>query len=92
MWSDFDKRGEKTFAGVIDFPSKIDADRQKKTMGIVEKLRKFLKKDKKKDVDETLFIDPKNKKAIPIVGSSPQTIAALKAAKMIAIPGTDDAK
>ena len=31
MWSDFDKRGEKTFAGVIDFPSKIDADRQKKT-------------------------------------------------------------
>ena len=52
MWSDWDKRGEKTFAGVADFPSKIDADRQKKTMGIVEKLRKFLKKDKKKDVDE----------------------------------------
>jgi hypothetical protein len=52
MWSDWDKRGEKTFAGIKDFPSKIDADRQKKTMGIVEKLRKFLKKDKKKDVDE----------------------------------------
>jgi hypothetical protein len=56
MWSDWDKRGEKTFAGVVDFPSKIDADRQKKTMGIVEKLRKFLKKDKKKDVDETMDI------------------------------------
>jgi len=54
MWSDWDKRGEKTFAGVVDFPSKIDADRQKKTMGIVEKLRKFLKKGKKKEVDETL--------------------------------------
>ena len=52
MWSDWDKRGEKTFGGIADFPSKIDADRQKKTMGIVEKLRKFLKKDKKKDVDE----------------------------------------
>ena len=54
MWSDWDKRGEKTFAGVKDFPSKIDADRQKKTMGIVEKLRKFLKKSKKKEVDETV--------------------------------------
>ena len=54
MWSDWDKRGEKTFAGVVDFPSKIDADRQKKTMGIVEKLRKFLKRGKKKEVDETL--------------------------------------
>ena len=53
-WSDWDKRGEKTFAGVADFPSKIDADRQKKTMGIVEKLRKFLKKGKKKEVDETV--------------------------------------
>ena len=52
MWSDWDKRGEKTFAGVKDFPSKIDADRQKKTMGIVEKLRKVLGLDKKKDVDE----------------------------------------
>jgi hypothetical protein len=56
MWSDWDKRGEKTFAGVADFPSKIDADRQKKTMGIVEKLRKFLKKDKKTDVDEAMDI------------------------------------
>jgi hypothetical protein len=56
MWSDWDKRGEKTFAGVVDFPSKIDADRQKKTMGIVEKLRKFLKKDKKTDVDEALDV------------------------------------
>ena len=54
MWSDWDKRGEKTFGGVADFPSKIDADRQKKTMGIVEKLRKFLKKGKKKEMDETL--------------------------------------
>ena len=53
-WSDWDKRGEKTFAGVVDFPSQIDADRQKKTMGIVEKLRKFLKKNKKKEVDEIL--------------------------------------
>jgi hypothetical protein len=52
MWSDWDKRGEKTFAGVADFPSKIDADRQKKTMGIVEKLRKFLKKGDKKEMDE----------------------------------------
>ena len=32
MWSDWDKRGEKTFAGIKDFPSKIDADRQKKTL------------------------------------------------------------
>ena len=53
-WSDWDKRGEKTFAGVVDFPSQIDTDRQKKTMGIVEKLRKFLKKNKKKEVDEIL--------------------------------------
>jgi hypothetical protein len=53
-WSDWDKRGEKTFAGVVDFPSQIDADRQKKTMGIVEKLRNFLKKNKKKEVDEIL--------------------------------------
>jgi len=52
MWSDWDKRGEKTFGGVADFPSKIDADRQKKTMGIVEKLRKFLKKGDKKEMDE----------------------------------------
>jgi hypothetical protein len=53
MWSDWDKRGEKTFAGVVDFPSKIDADRQKKTLGLVEKLRKALGLDKKKkDVDE----------------------------------------
>jgi hypothetical protein len=52
MWSDWDKRGEKTFAGIKDFPSKIDADRQKKTMGIVEKLRKFLKKGDKKEMDE----------------------------------------
>jgi hypothetical protein len=56
MWSDWDKRGEKTFAGVKDFPSKIDADRQKKTMGIVEKLRKVLGLDKKKDVDEAMDI------------------------------------
>ena len=52
MWSDWDKKGEKTFAGIKDFPSKIDADRQKKTMGIVEKLRKFLKKGDKKEMDE----------------------------------------
>lgn len=52
MWSDWDKRGEKTFGGIADFPSKIDADRQKKTLGIVEKLRKALGLDKKKDVDE----------------------------------------
>jgi hypothetical protein len=52
MWSDWDKRGEKTFGGIADFPSKIDADRQKKTMGIVEKLRKALGLNKKKDVDE----------------------------------------
>ena len=52
MWSDWDKRGEKTFAGIKDFPSKIDADRQKKTLGIVEKLRKALGLNKKKDVDE----------------------------------------
>ena len=57
MWSDWDKRGEKTFAGVIDFPSKIDADRQKKTLGLVEKLRKALGLDKKKkDVDEALDV------------------------------------
>jgi hypothetical protein len=56
MWSDFDKRGEKTFGGVVDFPSKIDADRKKKTMGIVEKLRKALGLDKKKDVDEAMDI------------------------------------
>ena len=55
MWSDWDKRGEKTFGGVADFPSKIDADRQKKTLGLVEKLRKALGLDKKKkDVDEAL--------------------------------------
>jgi hypothetical protein len=53
MWSDWDKRGEKTFGGIADFPSKIDADRQKKTLGLVEKLRKALGLDKKKkDVDE----------------------------------------
>ncbi len=52
MWSDWDKRGEKTFGGIADFPSKIDADRKKKTMGIVEKLRKALGLNKKKDVDE----------------------------------------
>ena len=56
MWSDWDKKGEKTFAGIKDFPSKIDADRQKKTMGIVEKLRKVLGLDKKKDVDEAMDI------------------------------------
>lgn len=50
-WSDWDKRGEKTFGGVADFPSKIDADRQKKTLGIVEKLRKALGLGKK-EVDE----------------------------------------
>ena len=60
-WSDWDKRGEKTFAGVVDFPSQIDADRQKKTMGIVEKLRKFLKKDKKKEVDEATEFDAAGK-------------------------------
>ena len=55
MWSDWDKRGEKTFGGVADFPSKIDADRQKKTLGLVEKLRKALGLDKKKkDIDEAL--------------------------------------
>ena len=53
MWADWDKRGEKTFGGIADFPSKIDADRQKKTLGLVEKLRKALGLDKKKkDVDE----------------------------------------
>ena len=57
MWSDWDKRGEKTFGGVADFPSKIDADRQKKTLGLVEKLRKALGLDKKKkDVDEATKI------------------------------------
>ena len=57
MWSDWDKKGEKTFGGIADFPSKIDADRQKKTMGIVEKLRKALGLDKKKkDVDEAMDI------------------------------------
>ena len=60
-WSDWDKRGEKTFGGVADFPSQIDADRQKKTMGIVEKLRKFLKKDKKKEVDEATEFDAAGK-------------------------------
>ena len=50
------KKGEKTFGGIADFPSKIDADRQKKTMGIVEKLRKVLGLDKKKDVDEAMDI------------------------------------
>ena len=54
-WSDWEERGEKTFAGIKDFPSKIDADRQKKTLGLVEKLRKALGLDKKKkDVDEAL--------------------------------------
>lgn len=53
MWSDWDKRGEKTFAGIKDFPSKIDADRQKKMQGLVEKLRNALGLNKKKkDVDE----------------------------------------
>jgi len=56
MWSDWDKKGEKTFGGIADFPSKIDADRQKKTMGIVEKLRKALGLNKKKDVDEAMDI------------------------------------
>jgi hypothetical protein len=56
MWSDWDKKGEKTFGGIADFPSKIDADRKKKTMGIVEKLRKVLGLDKKKDVDEAMDI------------------------------------
>ena len=56
-WSDWEERGEKTFAGIKDFPSKIDADRQKKTLGLVEKLRKALGLDKKKkDVDEALDI------------------------------------
>lgn len=55
MWSDWDKRGEKTFAGVKDFPSKIDADRQKKTLGIVERLRKALGLDKKKTDEATKF-------------------------------------
>lgn len=53
MWSDWDKRGEKTFGGIADFPSKIDADRQKKMQGLVEKLRNALGLNKKKkDVDE----------------------------------------
>jgi hypothetical protein len=56
MWSDWDKKGEKTFGGIADFPSKIDAERKKKTMGIVEKLRKVLGLDKKKDVDEAMDI------------------------------------
>lgn len=55
MWSDWDKRGEKTFAGIKDFPSKIDADRQKKTLGIVEKLRKALGLGKKKTDEATKF-------------------------------------
>ena len=55
MWSDWDKRGEKTFAGIKDFPSKIDADRQKKTLGIVERLRKALGLDKKKTDEATKF-------------------------------------
>jgi hypothetical protein len=55
MWSDWDKRGEKTFGGIADFPSKIDADRQKKTLGIVEKLRKALGLDKKKTDEATKF-------------------------------------
>lgn len=54
-WSDWEERGEKTFGGVADFPSKIDADRQKKTLGIVEKLRKALGLDKKK-TDEAMDI------------------------------------
>jgi hypothetical protein len=56
MWSDWDKRGEKTFAGVVDFPSKIDADRQKKTLGLVEKLRKALGLDKKKKEIEEMDV------------------------------------
>jgi hypothetical protein len=55
MWSNWDKKGEKTFAGIKDFPSKIDADRQKKTLGIVEKLRKALGLDKKKTDEATKF-------------------------------------
>jgi hypothetical protein len=55
MWSNWDKRGEKTFGGIADFPSKIDADRQKKTMGIVEKLRKALGLNKKKTDEATKF-------------------------------------
>jgi hypothetical protein len=54
-WSDWEERGEKTFGGVADFPSKIDADRKKKTMGIVEKLRKALGLDKKKTDEATKF-------------------------------------
>ncbi len=54
-WSDWEERGEKTFGGIADFPSKIDADRKKKTMGIVEKLRKALGLEKKKTDEATKF-------------------------------------
>jgi hypothetical protein len=87
MWSDWDKRGEKTFAGVADFPSKIDADRQKKTLGLVEKLRKALGLDKKKkDVDEALTAktgdathDNEVKKKIKNVKNSKSQIALMTA-------------
>lgn len=77
MWSDWDKRGEKTFAGIKDFPSKIDADRQKKTLGIVEKLRKALGLDKKKDVDEATKF-----KAAGEVMFTPDTMANDKEAEL----------
>jgi hypothetical protein len=87
MWSDWDKRGEKTFAGVADFPSKIDADRQKKTLGLVEKLRKALGLDKKKkEVDEALTAktgdathDNEVKKKIKNVKNSKSQIALMTA-------------
>ena len=53
-WSDWDKRGEKTFAGMVDFPSKINHDQQKSKMSdIIKKLKEYITKGKKKkDVDE----------------------------------------
>lgn len=58
---------------------------------IISKLREFFSK-KKKMKKETLYVDPKNKKARPIVGSSTQTASALRGAGYIPVSGTEDAK
>tara|TARA_R110000868_G_scaffold88724_11_gene247267 strand:- start:2814 stop:4280 length:1467 start_codon:yes stop_codon:yes gene_type:complete len=90
MWANWDKDQSsgknpyaKTFGGTLEYKPEDIHSLMKKLKIVVEKLK--LKK-------ETLYKDPKNPKAKPIVASSQASKQALTAAGNIAIPGTEDAK
>jgi hypothetical protein len=88
MWKDWDKRGEKTFGGMLTDPEHFKKPLDYKNL--MEKIKKVL--DKLKMKKEELFVDPKNPTAKPIVGASSATKSTLTRAGMKMVPGTSDAK